>query len=61
MAVMNKPGKKTVYTSFVTTPEIYDAIKQAGIRLDRSQSWIVGKAVEEYLTKLGMLRKPSSR
>ncbi|TPW22028.1 MAG: hypothetical protein FD126_88 [Elusimicrobia bacterium] len=54
---MKKPSAKSVYTSFVATPEVYAAIKKAAEQQDRSQSWIVGKAVEEYLHKLGVLKK----
>ncbi|MFH1619796.1 MAG: hypothetical protein ABIG11_07810 [bacterium] len=54
---MKNSGKKTIYTSFVTTPEMYSAIKKASVQQERSQSWIIGKAVELYLTKLGILRK----
>lgn len=58
---MKKPQSKTVYTSFVTTPEINAAIKKAAQQQDRSASWIIGKAVEEYLIHLGVLKKPSGR
>ncbi len=58
---MKNPSSKSVYTSFVTTPEIAAAIKKAAEQQDRSASWIIGKAVEEYLVRLGVLKKTSAR
>ena len=48
---------KSQYISFVTTPAIEAALRKAAEENDRSLSWIIGKAVEEYLTKLGTLKK----
>lgn len=58
---MKKTSAKSVYTSFVATPEVYAAIKKAAEQQDRSQSWIIGHAVEEYLIRSGFLPRPSRR
>lgn len=58
---MAEEQKKSVTISFVTTPKIEDALREAAEKQERSLSWIIGKALEEFLTKLGTLKKPSDR
>lgn len=41
--------KKTVTISFVTTPEIEAVLRAASTDQERSLSWLIGKAVEQYL------------
>jgi hypothetical protein len=40
--------KKTVTISFVTTPEIETVLRKASTDQERSLSWLIGKAVEQY-------------
>jgi hypothetical protein len=48
---------KTRYISFVTTPSIEKALREASEKDDRSLSWIIGKALELYLMEEGHLKK----
>lgn len=41
--------KKYRYFSFLISPELEDALKAAAIAKERSASWIVKKAITEYL------------
>jgi len=54
---------KNRYMSFVTTPSIQAALRKAAEESDRSLSWIIGKALEQYLIEEGHLKrtKPADR
>jgi len=54
---------KNRYISFVTTPALQATLRKAAKEQERSLSWLIGKALEEYLVKLGYLKKgkPSGR
>jgi len=52
-----KIKKKTVPISFVTTEDIQKALRQAAHEQERTVSWLVGKALEDYLVREGYLKK----
>lgn len=52
--------KKSATVSFVTTPEIQEALRKASQEHDRSLSWLIGKALEAFLAKEGYLKRPKS-
>lgn len=52
--------KKSIRISFVTTPNIQEALQKASENQDRSISWLIGKALEEYLMEEGHLKKQRS-
>ena len=59
--------KKTVTISFVTTPELATRLRQHAVEIERSASWVIGKALEQYFgigdtaakAKAAPLKKPS--
>ncbi len=52
--------KKSSYISFVTTPDIEKALRNAAEKEERSLSWLISKALERYLAQLGFFKPPSS-
>jgi hypothetical protein len=54
--------KKTITISFVTTPEIEAVLRKASFDQERSLSWLIGKAVEQYFATGGEPKaKPKSQ
>ena len=52
--------KKSRTISFVTTPSLEKALREAAAQEDRTVSWIIGKSIERYLTDQGVLKKQKS-
>lgn len=52
--------KKTAYITFVTTKEVQEALDKAAKKQERSKSWIIERALKDYMVASGILKKSFS-